>query len=62
MLTSTPSILEDDIIEMLYVVSNYPVVNITGDRSSPLLADYETLDSIVVVRAEKDYAYKQSSQ
>ena len=47
---------------MLYVVSNYPLVNITGNRSSPLPADYETLDSIVVARAEKDYAYKRSSQ
>ena len=46
---------------ILYVVSNYSLVNITGDRSSPLPADYETLDSIVVARAEKDYAYKRSS-
>ena len=46
---------------ILYVVSNYSLVNITVDRSSPLPADYETLDSIVVARAEKDYAYKRSS-
>ena len=46
---------------MLYAVSNYPLVNITGERSSPLPADYETLDSIVVARAEKEYAHKRSS-
>ena len=46
---------------MLHILSNYPLVNITGDRSSPLPADYETLDSIVVARAEKEYAYNKRS-
>ena len=48
--------------QLLYVVSNYPLVNIIGDRTSPLPVDYKTLDSTVVARAEMDYAYKQSSQ
>jgi len=37
------------------------LVNITGDQSSPLPADYETLETIVIARAEKEYAQRRSS-
>ena len=37
------------------------MVNITGDPSAQLPADYETLDSIVIARAEKEYAQRRSS-
>ena len=47
------------------MISNYPMVNITGhisDPSSPQLpSDYETLESVVVARAEKEYAQRRSS-
>ena len=43
------------------MISNYSRVNITGDASAQIPADYETLDAIVVARAEKEYAYQRSS-
>lgn len=46
---------------IVFMISNYSWVNITGDPPTQMPADYETLDSVVVARAEKEYAYQRSS-
>lgn len=43
------------------LTSSSSVAEYESDSSSPLPADYETLDSIVVARAEKEYANRRAS-